>query len=47
MEWALKEMNIRVEPTESIFGATLGEEVLTGVERYLQVRGAGEGRSGG
>lgn len=37
LDWAGAELGIRLKPTESIFGATLGEEVLAAVERHLQV----------
>lgn len=37
LQWAQREMGIRLEPTESIFGATLGEKTLEKVEKHLQV----------
>lgn len=36
--WAQQRMGIRLEPTDSIFGACLGEDQLAAVENHLQVR---------
>lgn len=37
LAWAQRVMGIRLEPTDSIFGATLGEKTLEAVEKHLQV----------
>lgn len=37
LQWAQRVMGIRLEPTDSIFGATLGEQTLVAVEKHLQV----------
>ncbi|PRW59691.1 ATP synthase mitochondrial F1 complex assembly factor 2 [Chlorella sorokiniana] len=36
LQWAQRVMGIRLEPTNSIFGATLGEQTLVAVEKHLQ-----------
>lgn len=37
LDWAEQQMGVRLEPTDSIFGASLGQEQLAAVEAHMQV----------